>query len=115
MKRTATCPKCESKRVFRVERVADAADFVGSDSGDLSAHSGGASVPRRVLVKRTTSPGLFGGTSESYEPAGEVEAYACGECGYFEEYLRKPAKVDWDGIMGAHRLAVKPGSGGPFR
>jgi predicted nucleic-acid-binding Zn-ribbon protein len=115
MKRTATCPKCEGKRVFRVDRVADAADWVGSGSGDLGARTGAATVPRRVLIRRTTSPGLFGGSSESYEPAGEVEAYACAECGYFEEYLREPAKIDWDRITGAHPHAAKPGSGGPFR
>jgi hypothetical protein len=71
-------------------------------------------VPRRVLVQRTVSKGLLGGTSESFEPAGETEAYACADCGFFEEYLCEPRRIPWDRIDGASWHAI-PDPGGPYR
>jgi hypothetical protein len=115
MKLTGTCPKCDGKRILRIDRVADTADWSGSGEGDLQQRSGFAPVARRILLRRTTSVGLFGGTSESFELAGEVEAYACADCGYFEEYLRDPQRIDWGAIVGAYPHTPKTGSGGPFR
>jgi hypothetical protein len=115
MKLTGTCPKCASKRVMHLTHVADAADWTGSGGGDLSSRAGGAAVPRRVLVRRTKSTGLFGGEHEDYHLAGEVEAYACAECGYFEEYLRDPGAIRWEEVSGAYPWSPQKGKGGPFR
>lgn len=101
MKRTATCPKCDSQRVMRVARVADAADWTGSGEGALDARSGDHFVPRRILQTRKTVSGVFGGKSEAYKATGEVDAYVCAECGYFEEYLRDPQSIDWGSVVGA--------------
>lgn len=103
MKHTAVCPRCESQHVMRIARVADAADWVGSGGGPLEGRSGEQSVPRRVLQAKSTSSGVFGGKSESFRAAGEVEAYACADCGYFEEYLRDPRSIDWGSVVGATR------------
>ena len=114
MKRTGVCPKCQGKRVIRVAQVADAADWVGSGGERLSARSASQTVPRRVLVLRTVSKGMLGGASESFAPAGETEAYACADCGFFEEYLREPQRIRWDDIDGAYWHSV-PDAGGPYR
>ncbi|APR81552.1 Hypothetical protein A7982_06901 [Minicystis rosea] len=114
VKHTAQCPKCDGRRIMRIHRVADAAEWTGTGDGDLSSRSGTSPVARRVLVRRRTSTGLFGGTNESFELAGEVEAYACADCGYLEEYLRHPERIDWNEIVEAYPHTVK-GTGGPFR
>jgi ribosomal protein L37AE/L43A len=109
MKNTGVCPKCSSERVMRIEVVADAADWTGSGGGPMEQREGGAIVPRRVLEMRSSTSGLFGGKSDSFRSAGEVEAYACADCGYFEEYLRNVRAIQWDAVVGAS--PYKPRSG----
>lgn len=53
-------------------------------------------------------------TSESFETAGETEAYVCADCGFFEEYLREPRRMRWEHVDGAHWHSV-PDAGGPYR
>jgi predicted nucleic-acid-binding Zn-ribbon protein len=79
MKRTATCPKCQSTKIGRFDHVADESDA-------------------------TTEPGrrrslwwqLEGGFWSKTEHRAEVEAYVCTECGYFEEYVKNPGAVSWE-------------------
>src|SRR6185437_15918141 len=106
MKRTGVCPKCDGKSVVRVKQVADAGDWLGSGEGRLSGRSGAHPVPRRVLVVRSVSKGLLGGESESFDTAGETEAYVCTVCGFFEEYLREPHRVQWENVMDAFWYSV---------
>src|SRR5262249_12090117 len=114
MKRTAVCPKCESKHIMRLQQVADAADWTGRQSGTMSERNPEAAVARRVLLRKTESKGVFGGKSEAFEFTGEVEAYVCADCGYLEEYLRDPRAIDWDRVVGAYPHS-KTQPGGPFR
>ncbi len=111
MKATATCPKCESKRIMRVTTLADATEYFGSGTA-IAGRSASMPVRRRLLVEVTKTQGLLG-TSEQQEPAGDVEAYVCADCGYFEEYLARPARIDWTRIHGALPHSVK--EGGPYR
>jgi hypothetical protein len=114
MKRTGVCPKCEGRRVVHVAQVADAGNWNGMGIGSISARAGTHHVPRRVLVQRTVSKGVFGGTSEGFEPVGETEAYVCADCGFFEEYVREPHGVRWEDIVGASWYRA-PDAGGPYR
>ena len=101
MKQTATCPKCSSQQIWRIDQVVDTAEWFGNPKGDLDKREHGPAVARRVLRLRTTKVGVFGGKSERIELTGEVEAYCCSDCGYLEEYLRNPASIDFSQVVGA--------------
>ena len=77
MKRTGTCPKCGGKRIGRFEYVADETDATTQPG------------KRRCLWWQ--SAGFFKG-----ENRADVEAYACTECGYFEEHVKNPGAVAWE-------------------
>ena len=74
MKKTNTCPKCESKKIVYVEWVRDdggQSDFnkrfaIGTGSGFLSMKNG----------------------------KGELEVYCCQECGYVEFYVKNLEDLD---------------------
>jgi predicted nucleic-acid-binding Zn-ribbon protein len=114
MKLTGTCPKCQGKRVVHLEVVADAGDWSGSGYGGVTTRQGGPFVPRQVLMRRIQSSGLFGRTVETETATGEVEAYACADCGYFEEYLKDPSRIPWKEIANAEGW-TPPAGGGPYR
>jgi hypothetical protein len=113
MKLTGVCPKCSGTRIAHIAGIADAGDWTGSGDGPLRARAGGQYVPRRVLMERVQTRGVFGGTSAEFTPRGETEGYACAACGYFEEYLRSPETIPWETIEGA--TWHLPKGGGPFR
>jgi hypothetical protein len=115
MKSTGTCPKCQGEQVIHLARVADAVDWNGEGAGGLTTRTGGQLVARRVLLRRIVKPGMFGGTSTVFEPSGETEGYVCAACGYLEEYLRSPGKIDWESIEGATWHSPKSRGGTPFR
>jgi hypothetical protein len=92
MKAKAICPKCESHQIVKVTHVADATNYYGSGS-DITTNKGRTPVTRRLLA-RTAEDG-------SQLTIGDVEAYVCARCGYFEEYLADPAHVDWQHVVGA--------------
>jgi predicted nucleic-acid-binding Zn-ribbon protein len=100
MKATAVCPKCQSQNIAKVTHVADATSYYGSGD-DLTTNTGRAPVARRLLA----SVAEHG----SQKTTGDVEAYVCMQCGYFEEYLADPTKVDWKHVVGAFAYK-KPGA-----
>ena len=78
MKATWQCPKCQSRRVGYLKKVHDK-----SRSGDTGRKLASQSVGK-VLGMRATRPG------------GDIEAFVCTECGYFEEYVKDPQSIDWE-------------------
>ena len=48
-------------------------------------------------------------------PAGELEAYVCTECGYYESYVRHPSDVPWNKLSGFTFLHPDTDSEGPYR
>ena len=52
-------------------------------------------IPTPIAIASETTKGWLG-TSEKKSLAGDVEAYLCADCGYFEEYLKSPETVPWD-------------------
>jgi hypothetical protein len=79
MKRTWKCPKCESDRIGYFEKLPDQGHTARTD--------------KRVIGTAFTSQfmGIGVGTM-----AGEVEAFVCTSCGYFEEYVKAPQSIPWD-------------------
>jgi hypothetical protein len=104
MKSTAVCPKCQSQQIVKVTHVADATALYGSGS-DITTNTGHAPVTRRLLAQIADKG--------SQKTIGEVEAYVCAHCGYFEEYLVNPTQVDWKRVVGA--TLHKPQGSAPFR
>ena len=94
MKKTGRCPKCDGNKLGVITRV--------RDQGDRG-------IDRRH-VGTTTSRGIF---LVAKDPVGEVEAYVCTECGYFEEYVRDAAKIPWAVVDGFSWLPKRPEQ--PFR
>ena len=73
--RSGTCPKCQGTKIGHVPILVD---------WDRGAH-------RRRLGKGTV------GRMTAY---GEIEAYVCTQCGFFEEYVKTPGAVPWTSIDG---------------
>ncbi len=90
MKKTSQCPKCGSSKVGHLSTVQDLSD---------ASRRLGHPVPRRIAIASETTRGWLG-ESENESLAGDVEAWVCTECGYFEEYVKQPAGVPWDKLEG---------------
>jgi predicted nucleic-acid-binding Zn-ribbon protein len=86
MKRTRRCPKCKCRKIGYISTVMD--------------DTAGGQRPRRLAETREGGFLKFGGAVH----AAEVEAYVCTECGYFEEYVKKPRDVPWDRLEAFERL-----------
>ena len=81
MKRTRQCPKCNGRRIGYLEGLADQGDH---------AHD------RRIgKVSVGSVLGL-----QAFTAHGDVEAFVCTECGYFEEYVKEPRAIEWDKMKG---------------
>lgn len=92
MKSTGTCPKCSSKKIGHLENVIHRTDtIVGPD-----AVKGHAMAP--LGVSRTESKGILKVIKEA--PEGELEAYFCSACGYYETYLKDSANVPYETLVG---------------
>jgi predicted nucleic-acid-binding Zn-ribbon protein len=83
MKKTWACPKCQSRRVGYLENLVDR-----SPSGQED----------RKYIGYQRAGELFGITA--FRVGGEVEAYVCADCGYFEEYVKDPQHIPWDTMRG---------------
>lgn len=83
MKRTWQCPKCESAQVGYFESLIDASreSYVSRSIGLLEGDEGGWLGP-------------------GYTASGEIEAFVCTDCGYFEEYVKDPKNINWDKMEG---------------
>lgn len=95
MKKTGRCSKCDGDKLGVITQVRDQ-----GERGIERRHVG-TSTTRGLLLWRT-------------DPVGEVEAYVCTECGYFEEYVRDAAKIPWNVLDGFTWLKKKPPRA-PFR
>ena len=96
MKASKQCPKCDSLRIGYLETVTD----LGNNNAPLNA-----------VVGRTT-PSSWISNSEVH---GELEAYLCADCGYFEHYVKSPESVPYDKLEGFHWLNPEPPEEGPYR
>jgi predicted nucleic-acid-binding Zn-ribbon protein len=83
MKRTWQCPKCQSARVGYLETLPDGA-------------RGEASRPR--MFGEAVLGSVFGAVAT--QVTAPIEAFVCTECGYFEEYVKDPASINWANLVG---------------
>jgi DNA-directed RNA polymerase subunit RPC12/RpoP len=96
MKRTGNCTKCSSRRVIKTSIVPDAGEWSGSGYSGPDGRSGGAHVPRVILVVKDG------------RVTGRTEVYACADCGWFEEYLAHPEGIDWSEVEGVWAAPEPP-------
>ena len=85
MKATKQCPKCQSRRVGCFESQPD--------------FDGRSEKARAIGLARETSTGMLG-TRRREAYVGELEAYVCIDCGYYESYVKQPGKVPWERLLG---------------
>ena len=93
MKASKQCPKCDSLRVGYLENVLD---------------SWGPSYPLKPAKMGKVGLNPISAT-------GELEAYICAECGFYETYVKDPGALDFDNIVGFHWLNPPPLEEGPYR
>jgi predicted nucleic-acid-binding Zn-ribbon protein len=98
MKRSGVCPKCDSRKIGYLENVIHRTEGV-MDSVPIRGH---ALAP--FGVERTQSGGLIKVIKEG--PSGQLEAYVCGSCGYYETYLKDPDSVNYEAVVGFRWLSA---------
>ena len=108
MENSLACPKCESRKLWRIERY---------DGGDSSSYGG----PWRLVHQRQTPPrrpprekwSLWSGYDtgvESYT-TGLVDAYVCAACGYTEFWSHGFEKLEHNPESGIHFIDTTPQQG----
>jgi predicted nucleic-acid-binding Zn-ribbon protein len=86
VKTTKQCPKCDGTKIGHLATVHDR-DYYYSN----------------VLKERAVGyqPGPSGWLkSGKVEGAGGFEAYVCGECGYYETYVKSPESIPFEDLDG---------------
>lgn len=81
MKHSKQCPKCQSRKVGYLEYQTD----------KIGGVAGPRSVGHRVEQQEIAI---------AMSDAGDLEAYVCVACGYFESFVKEPASVPWDQLAG---------------
>lgn len=81
MKTSKQCPKCGSRRLGHLENLLDQ-----EGERDTKLKIGKVTENLYNFKVKTT--------------AGEIEAYVCAACGYYETYVKDPKSVPWDDMLG---------------
>jgi len=100
MKSSKQCPKCHSLKIGYLEQTFD---YNTDDGADLHAPEPVGVIPKKGWVLTTNVP------------TGELEAYLCADCGYFETYVKSPGSVPFEELRGFRWVNVAPPADGPFR
>ena len=96
MKQAKQCPKCNSRRIGYVNYQPDA-------DGDFF---------RWRVIAQVRQPQGY----DSPRPRlGELEAYVCTECGYYESYVRSPESTPWEQLSGFRMVNPDVEPDGPYR
>ncbi|MBW2523329.1 MAG: hypothetical protein JRI23_04110 [Deltaproteobacteria bacterium] len=96
MKNSLACPKCQSRKLWRVERVASC-DRPGSVPCQL-----------RVVVRRDRPTDGFFDTAQTM---GYFDAYICAECGYSELFAHYFDELIANPEAGVHFIDTTPQQG----
>jgi predicted nucleic-acid-binding Zn-ribbon protein len=96
MKVSRQCPKCESRKIGYINYQPDA-------SGTFM---------RWRVIAQVRKPEAFG---TRWPRLGELEAYVCTECGYYESYVKDPASTPWDQLSGFRLINPDGPPDGPYR
>lgn len=88
MKKRRQCPLCHSRRIGHLEEVQDTA--------------------ANRMVVGTDASGLF------TKRIGQLEAYVCTDCGYYQTYVKTPESIPYEQLEGFRWVEQQPVKG-PFR
>jgi predicted nucleic-acid-binding Zn-ribbon protein len=97
MRTTHTCPKCQSKRIWRIEKVTHD-----------NTYSGGGYL--RVVYDREIGPlrdDFMGAGRRRVAAEGFFDLYTCARCGYSEWYARDIEKLAANPAAGVHLIEEK--------
>lgn len=92
MKRTGICPKCNSQKVGYLENIIHRTE---GQAAELPVR-GHCAAP--LGVGESVSGGFIKVTIES--PVGQLEAYFCASCGFYETYVKEPDSIPFESITG---------------
>ncbi len=92
MKSTGTCPKCSSQKIGYLENVIQRTE---GSTGEMIVR-GHCAAP--LGTGKTVQQGIFKVTVEA--PIGTLEAYFCADCGFYETYVKDPASIEFEKIIG---------------
>ena len=110
MKQTKQCPKCKSLKIGYLESQPDSTGPDASRADRAEPRMAG------MVARRGGSYFLATGGWVKHEGVGALAAFVCTECGYFESYVRNPARVPWNDMKGFHWVNAKPeAKKGPYR
>lgn len=101
MKASKQCPKCHSLKVGYMETAPS--HVLGKEQLDSPAKRNWFA---EVFDEPPTGPELR---------AVGLEAYVCSRCGYYETYVKDPAAVNFDKVVGLRWLNETSGTEGPYR
>jgi predicted nucleic-acid-binding Zn-ribbon protein len=95
MKASKQCPKCDSLRIGYLPTLPD--------------------LGRSGIGQRSIGKELVDSVWASDQLHGTLEAYLCGDCGYFETYIQEVSKVPLEKLEGFRWINAETDGAGPFR
>lgn len=102
MKKTLACPKCESRKLWRVDGIRAKGEYKNTHLQLL------------VAVQRRTPPikreSIWSDGSKVYD-AAPIDAYVCALCGYTELWARDMDKLVHNPESGVHFIDTTPQRG----
>lgn len=114
MKASKQCPKCKSLRIGHLATQTDTDGSVDL-SGTPAVHEHGHERKQRVVGVSSEVVDTGWLQFGKVRPLiGALEAYVCGDCGFFESYVIEPKSVDWDNIQGFAWVG-RDDATGPYR
>lgn len=96
MKNTLACPKCDSRKLWRIERFRHDSDIAG-----------GRELPVAIFVAEGEGPlGM-----DLHKRAGRYDAYVCAQCGYSEFWAHGLNELTHRPEDGIHFIDTTPQQG----
>lgn len=92
MKNSGVCPKCSSQKIGYLENVIQRTEAL-VDSRTVIGH-----CPAPLGIERSESGGFIKVIKEG--PVGNLEAYTCTSCGFYETYIKNPSSIKYETIIG---------------
>ncbi len=100
MKKTKVCPKCNSQKIGYLENVIHRTEAV------VMSHEVRGHCPAPLGRTESESGGFIKVIQEG--PVGQLEAYFCCSCGFYETYIKEPSNVQFETIIGFKWLNPSP-------
>jgi predicted nucleic-acid-binding Zn-ribbon protein len=92
MKRSGVCPKCDSRKIGYLANIIHRTDTLSGGNPVI------ANNEAPLGIDRTELPGPLKVIKEA--PAGKLEAYFCGDCGFYETYVKEPSGINSETLVG---------------